>query len=344
MIRASTSLYKFKRCFRYSHQANLQVRNTLLVHPIELKNYLYRCVAFALLGASYLLSPSLPALAASPTSARGSKLSSFDWSVKASPNLASNPPHKKIVNSFLRSIMDSYEELDGVVCSLRFADLRHDGNLSLVAGTDSSGRMLCSEVFIVDKTASGFEIFRGGFTSGAGTDVASSIQDIRGDGNFEYVADWVLGTIQGQCIADWPVIYAWTGGGYRNVSDRFKDFYRQKLDALSSKIAALPPEGTLEQRSLKECLMAEAAHIQRFLGISPDAGLNEIARLANSKDPGERAFAADLLGSIGPPVALKYLEALSKDTDRNVSDSAKYYLSGLSKGPIQPPNELIRAQ
>jgi hypothetical protein len=308
------------------------------------RRYLYRGLAFAVIAAPYLLTPSLHALAAGPTSAGSSKLASSDWSVKASPNLASNPPHKKIVNSFLRSIMDSYKELDGVVCSLRFADLRHDGNLSLVAGTDTSGRMLCSEVYIVDKTASGFEIFQGGFSSGAGTHVASSIQDIRGDGNFQYVADWVLGTIQGQCTVTWPVIYAWTGSGYTNVSSQFKDFYRQKLDALNSKISALPPEGTPQQRSFKECLMAEVAYIQGFLGTSSDAGLNEIVRLVNSKDPGERAFAAHLLGSIGPPMARKYLEVLSKDTDRNVSDSAKYQLPRLSKGPIHPPNELRHAQ
>jgi len=341
VFRASTYRYKFKKWFRYKLQANPQVRNPSLVPPIEPKNYLHPCAVFALVAASYLLAPSLRALAASPTSPRGSK-PSFDWSVKASPNLASNPPHKEMVNSFLRSIMNSYEELDEVICSFRFVDLQHDGNLSLVVGTDSSGRMLCSEVYIVDKTASSFEIFLGGFSSGAGTDVSSSVQDIRGDGNFEYVADWVLGIIQGQCIAQWPVIYGWTGGGYTNVSNQFKDFYRQKLDALSSKISALPPDGTPEQKSFKECLMAEAAQIQRFLGISPDAGLNEIVRLANSKDPGEREFAADLLGGVGPPVARKYLEALSKDTDRNVSDSAKYYISGLSKGPIQPPNELVR--
>jgi hypothetical protein len=337
-------IVQVQRLLRSLRRANPQVRNLSLVQPIEVKNWLKRYVAFALLAVSCLVAWSSGVLAANTTSARSSKLASYDWSVKASPNLARNPPRKEMVNSFLRSLMDPYEELDEVVCSLRFADLRHDGNLSLVAGTDSSGRMLCSEVYIVDKAASSFDVFLGGFSVGAGTDVSSSIEDVGRDGNFEYVADWNLGSITGQCIASWPVVYGWTGDGYKNVSDRFKDFYKRTLDALSSKISALPPEGSPEQRSFKECLMAEAAQIQRFLGTAPDAGLNEVVRLANSKDSGEREFAADLLGSIGPPVARKYLEALSKDNDRSVSDSAKYYLSGLSKGPIHPPDELRRAR
>ena len=79
-----------------------------------------------------------------------------------------------------------YEALpnEKLVCSYRFADLQRDGNLSLVVGTDMSGRELCSEVFIIDKTASGFKIY---FAGGSGADVSSNIEDIGHNGNLEYV-------------------------------------------------------------------------------------------------------------------------------------------------------------
>ncbi len=237
--------------------------------------------------------------------------------------------------------MPDFEEIPQLVCSFRFADLRHDGNLSLVVGIDSSGRKLCSEVYIVDKTGSGFKIYLAG---GSGADVANNIEDIGHDGKFEYILDLDLGTLREQCIAGWPVVYAWTDGAYRNVSDRFKDFYRQILDSLNKRISALPPRQSPYQTSTKECLLAEVAQIQRFLGVSSDAGLEQAVRLANSKDPAEREFAADQFASMDPGVASKYLEMLARDPDRNVSDQAKYYVSGLSKGPIRPPDELERMQ
>jgi hypothetical protein len=237
--------------------------------------------------------------------------------------------------------MGSYAEQDETVCSFGFADFRHDGNLTLVAGSDSSGRMLCSEVYIVDKTASGFETY--GAAGGEGPDVSSNIMDVRRDGNLEYVADWVLGTLRARCIASWPVIYAWSDSGYRNVSDRFKDFYRQQLDSLNKTISAIPSKRHPYDTGQKECLLAEAAQIQRFPDASSKALLDQAIRLTSSKDPAERAFAADLFGDIGPQAERKYLEILAKDSNRGVADEGKYFLSGpSSKGPIRPPDEFQR--
>src|SRR5438105_1584542 len=42
------------------------------------------------------------------------KLASYDWSVKASPNLARNPPSKRIVEAFVRSIEVSVYGLSSI--------------------------------------------------------------------------------------------------------------------------------------------------------------------------------------------------------------------------------------
>jgi len=255
----------------------------------------------------------------------------------------------KILVNFLNSVdtstggdgdigeIDSDPEHAEYVCSFRFADLRRNGSLSLVAGLGVPNRPSCRDVYIIDKTSSGLEIYLSGGGIDVGADVSASIKDLRQDGNLELLLDNGLASIRSQCGASWITIYAWTGGGYTNVSDRFKDFYRQRLDSLNKKLSALRPTrgpGGYDQRD-KECLQAEAAKIQRFLGIPSEAGINQAIRLANSKNSAERSFAAEILGDIGTPKARKYLETLAKDSDGDVATTAKYCLSVLSKGPMQ---------
>src|SRR2546421_12475939 len=81
-------------------------------------------------------------LAARLIPAPRAKLASYDWSAKASPNLSRNPPSKRIVEAFVRSIEVSVYGLSSIgdreggdeICSYAFADLRHNGFLSLVFG------------------------------------------------------------------------------------------------------------------------------------------------------------------------------------------------------------------
>jgi hypothetical protein len=294
------------------------------------------------------LAAPLSAQAAGRSPSRGSNLASYDWSVKASPNLANRPPSMRVLVKFLNSVdsstggdgdigdSESDEDHIGYVCSFRFADLRRNGSLSLIAGIGVTGRGYCRDVYIVDKTASGFEIYSSGGTPGDGGDITGSLKDLRHDGSLEFLIDDTLGDLQGKCAASWTAIYAWTGRGYTKVSDKFKDFYRQRLDSIDKTIPTLQPCCVSEGPSLKnkECLQAEAAKIQRFLGVSPEAGIDQAIRLAKSQDPGEREFAANLLGQIATPTAKKYLEALAKDSAGNVAYIAKYCLAAVAKGGL----------
>ena len=124
----------------------------------------------------------------------------------------------------------------------------------------------------------------------------------------------------------------WTGKNYTNVSDQFKDFYRERLDTLNQALANLGRAPDADSSNDKECLMAEASAIRRFLGLSPDAGIDQALRLAKSPDRTERQFGTELLNQIGGPEARKYLAVLVKDPDYLVASYAKSGLSSSSHG------------
>ncbi len=237
---------------------------------------------------------------------------------------------------------DSDDEHAGYVCSFRFVDLRHNGSLSLVAGIGVPERPSCRDVFIIDKTTSGFELYTGGGSIGDGGDVSASLKDLKHDGRMEFVLDGSLDEQFPHCTARWPVIYAWAGDGYKNVSDQFKDFYRHRLDSIDKRISASPITESSDDQSDKKCLQAEADRIKKFLNIAPNEGLDTAAQLAQSSDPATREHAAYLLGGIGTPQARKYLETLAKDPDSAVAFMGRYYLAELLKGPYSPPDEFQR--
>jgi hypothetical protein len=268
------------------------------------------------------------------------KLSKADWSVKASRNLAKDPPSLDTVEQFVRAMEISVNGESCLpkycyICDFAFADLRRDGTLSLVYGLGVNTRP-CSDVAIIDETSSGFQSHSMTGALGAGNNIPPSIKDVGHDGRLEFVLDGSLGTIEQRCTTNWMAIFAWTGANYTNVSSHYKDFYRQLLDATNKIIAGLPRAQPGDDYTLreKECLLAEAAALRRFLGDSPETGVDQAIRLAKSQDHFEREFAVELLSRIGGPTARKYLEILAKDTDYRV---ALYAKGGLSRPSNSPP-------
>jgi hypothetical protein len=184
-----------------------------------------------------LVLSALISVMASKAIAAPSTLASADWSVKAPRNLAKYSPSRKAVEELL-DLGDTTASSPSL-CSFIFADLRHTGTLSLVAASDSSGRRFCNDIDIVDRTEFGFESSGPPPTEiGQGIDVSNLIQDISGDGRGEVVVQMGVGGYQGgvHCGLEWPVIYAWTGTGYANLSNEFKGYYRQHLAELKRQI------------------------------------------------------------------------------------------------------------
>jgi hypothetical protein len=189
----------------------------------------------------------------------------------------------------------------GKLCTFRFADLRHSGQLSLVVSYDGGGTADCNYVKIFDKGPVGIANYDFDATQDLSLD---SIKDLNGDGHDELIMDSGLAGGGGadHCVATWPVVYAWNGTGYADVSTEFKGYYRKTLAGLKRQIIpqssptpasaqeitegeldgyngvrarvriirpraapAPPPDAALGT----DCLRAEAAKIERFLGVCP---------------------------------------------------------------------------
>lgn len=67
----------------------------------------------------------------------------------------------------------------------------------------------------------------------------------------------------------------------------------------------------------------EAAKIERFLGISPDAGIDFAIKLASSDVWQDRMLAAKILGDIPTEKARDYLRTLSQDSEAYVVAAAR---------------------
>jgi hypothetical protein len=243
---------------------------------------------------------------------------------------------------------------------------------------------------IIDKKGPGYEVYD--VDSGFATP-----QDLNGTGISELIADTDLTFNEGanHCQAQWPVIYAWTGNGYTDVSKKYKGYYEQKLSSLKKQIADLEAAKQYAQAALAneqpaaqptvrfsvkaaqvgaygvmvpqqtvsvqaqptatptprpdfgqlDCLKAETAKIERFLGISRDAGMNDAIQWANSDGPLTRTFAADVFSDIGTADAIHYLQTLSNDSNRTVAGYAKHLLPSVGQSTVHTvdradPNEL----
>ncbi len=277
--------------------------------------------AVALLVALFAIGPFVTASAADRPTSPSLSFDSSGWNVSDSPNFATRHPSMKALANFLNPLLESAGEVfpdigesenderhNRYVCSFTFKDLRHNGLLSLIVDLGVTGRQICGSVRIIDRTTQGFEIHGAGKENDEGSDISGSIKDLRGDGRLEYIEDDGWAQYDSSCWAMFPSIYGWTGRDYTNVSGQFKEFYRQRIESVKRRISAIEPfqyKGQWFYPGEKECLQAELALLERFLVISPEAGLDRAIRLAKSKYQVERYFAAQLLPIFKAPGFLK---------------------------------------
>jgi hypothetical protein len=275
-------------------------------------------------------------------------LSSYNWAANASPNLTNKPPPKAAV----RRLMEQLEPDDGEanyqtrICSSRFVDLGHDGNLTLLISRYDGGRGGCGDAYIVDRTASGFQQHVWGTVYGV-DDVNQVLQKI--DGRFYIAVDDDFAIYGGanefrtslggpdQCSAGWSKIYGWDGSDYSNQSEqpRFKKFYEHEVETLKKGVAGISPN----------CTKASVAKIQRdFLGAPPNTGLDEALELTKSSDAMWRLFAANVLADIGTSEAKPYVRKLMSDPNQQVANAAKraYAFAHFEQKP--PPQKDILQQ
>jgi hypothetical protein len=315
-----------------------------------------------------------PQLVRAQIAAPDLNLSFANWSTKQAKALNAEP--KDAVSKFVSNLLGLH------LCSFQFVDLRHSGQLSLVLSDDGGGTADCNYLQILDKMPSGIENYD--FQTVAGDTYLDGVKDLNGDGHYEVIVDvyFASGGSIDHCDATWPVIYAWTGHGYSDVSRDFKNYYQQRLTSLQKQIAAAeaqkeqaatgaapveralptptfesqsngampagvglipapspalqPPATLVEDRRGLDCDKAEAAKLERFLGISRDAGMSDAIKWANSDNPLDRSFAADIFADIGTGQAQEYLKTLSHDPDRSVAMSVKGWVSEAKPSATYP--------
>jgi hypothetical protein len=111
-------------------------------------------------------------------------LEAYDWSVKASPTLATHPPPVETVRKFMEGLdSDGQSTYETKVCSFRFVDLRHAQNLTLLVTLLGDGHAGgCGWLTIVDRTASGFHLHAGQGNNLGIDDVNQVVRDANKDG------------------------------------------------------------------------------------------------------------------------------------------------------------------
>jgi hypothetical protein len=232
-------------------------------------------------------------------------LATADWSVKQAKILNAKP-----IGTIWKSLnnVPGWSDLGpdvGKLCAFQFADLRHSGELSLVVSYDNGGTTDCNMVDVLDKTPAGTKDYA---FNDAGLFYFDSIEDINGDGHQELIVDKVFaaGSQTGPCTVTSPVIYAWNGNGYADVSKKYRKYYEELLSL---------PDSAASDVNLQDCEKASTAKIERFLG-SREAGLSDAIKWAASDDPDTRLFGVAILRDIGTPRAIACLRKMSRDPHR----------------------------
>jgi hypothetical protein len=245
-------------------------------------------------------------------------LATLDWSVKQAKIL--NAKSNVTVSKFINSLPGASGLIH--VCSFQFADFHNSGELSLVVSDEGGGTADCNDVDVLEKSGAGTEIYSfSGFFD--------EVKDINRDGHQELIIDqaFAAGSQTGHCTATWPVIYAWNGNGYGDVSSKYRKYYEQMLSL---------PDSTASDVKWQDCAKASTAKIERFLG-SRNAGMIDATEWAASDDQDTREFGIEILADIRTPAAIKLLRKLSYDRDRKHAHFAEVCLESITKRPDVNP-------
>ena len=198
-------------------------------------------------------------------------LASANWSVDRTHSLESNPPPADVIWDFVNRAVQGDPE-QGHLCDFRFADLRRSGNLSLVVSVDGGGTGGCNQTFIFDKTHSGFE----SYSSWALFSGAEDVQDINHDGKLELIL-WapIAGPDEVGEECEWPLVFAWTGSEYSELSSQYKGYYERYLKSLEKEIAAGSSTASEAQARAAGSQPAAISGFQQSVGDSSSTALNK---------------------------------------------------------------------
>ena len=137
-----------------------------------------------------------------------------------------------------------------------------------------------------------------------------------------------------------PVIYGWNGSAYVDIDGSSRSFTVTPCTTCS--MIGSSPASADYARSPVRCDEIKADAIERYLGISPDAGIEDAIRWSQSSKQIDRMMAIDVFATIGTPRALDYLKAMTEDSDPRVARAAEGDLNALnSRGSAEDPVEKV---
>lgn len=173
-------------------------------------------------------------IASPPSFAAPVTLATKDWPTAVAHNLAGDPPSPEAINAFMNRLKGGW---DGICSGPRFVDLRRSGTLSLVIAEATNTR--ACPLLVVDKRPDGFQVSQ--FNDGPDPLV---IGDFAGDGKIEFIGYSDFTSYMGaqHCVASWPVVWAWTGSRYADVSAENKAYYQKDLASLKRQVAEAESE------------------------------------------------------------------------------------------------------
>ncbi len=94
------------------------------------------------------------------------------------------------------------------------------------------------------------------------------------------------------CGAEWPLVFAWTGNGYSEVSDQHKDYYRNYLKSLDAQLAAYSSE--------LEPAAAQTANPAPLAGSAGIAGQTQVGMSSSPRVEGPAAVMGPVLIAPAP--------------------------------------------
>jgi len=247
------------------------------------------------------------------------------WLVQQGNSTAVSVPSREAVEAFIRELVDS--QVQARVCGWEFVNLNNDGVNELVASLDYSGRLFCNTLVLISKTG---DVFRTQSVPAWNvTNVGDIMKDLNNDGAKELIVPQPLLDYEGaKCMATWETVYQWDGNAFVDVSRRFPQIYKKRLQELTDSIQKIEGDPTLsgtEKDAKASCDYLEQDKIRRFFGNSK-AGFDRAVEWMTSDDSSLRRKAVKVFADISDDQSRAYLQILSRDLNPSVAAAAQALL------------------
>lgn len=255
-----------------------------------------------------------------------------DWDTLTARLHTAKSPSSSEIHAFILAVIGVQPD-EATVCSASFVELRGSDEEALVASIDVSGRRLCNQIEVIHKNADSITFQELNAFGIIDIDVESIIGEPGKGGRSALVVPTALSPYEGanSCMATWSKIYEFQAGALVDRSATFKEFYKAQLKSVQKEIPRARRDDAENHRDQAVCLQMEADKLERFLGISPDAGEEEALNWIDSKNEYLRRKGFAVLADIRDKKSVAVLENYAKGSDPELAAEAKFALTKMKK-------------